>query len=90
MPPTTLNTEASISEANNNESLPSFQKATINFDEIKTLTTQNGGKKRPRIFSDAEFDRRLSKLREHMKNEVLISLLVMMKKECSFLNNILK
>jgi len=69
MPPTTLNTEASISEANNNESLPSFQKATINFDEIKTLTTQNGGKKRPRIFSDAEFDRRLSNLREHMKNE---------------------
>ena len=42
----------------------------MNFDEIKTLTTQNGGKKRPRIFSDAEFDQRLAKLREHMKNEV--------------------
>ena len=80
MPPTTFNTEASISEANNNESLPSYQKATINFDEIKTLTTQNGGKKRPRIFSDAEFDRRLSNLREYMKNEVQIMLIVKMKK----------
>ena len=81
MPPTTFNTEASISEANNNESLPSYQKATINFDEIKTLTTQNGGKKRPRIFSDAEFDRRLSNLREYMKNEVQIMLIVKMKKD---------
>ena len=80
MAPTTFNTEPSISEANNNESLPSYQKATINFDEIKTLTTQNGGKKRPRIFSDAEFDRRLSKLREYMKNEVQIMLIVKMKK----------
>ena len=80
MPPTTLNAEASISEAHNNESLPSFQKANINFDEIKTLTTQNGGKKRPRIFSDAEFDRRLSNLREYMKNEVQIMLIVKMKK----------
>ena len=80
MPPTTLNIEPSISEANNNESLPSYQKATINFDEIKTLTTQNGGKKRPRIFSDAEFDRRLSNLREYMKNEVQIMLIVKMKR----------
>ena len=70
MPPTTLITDVSNSEANNNESLPSYQKTVINFDEIKTLTTQNGGKKRPRIFSDAEFDRRLSKLRDHMKTEV--------------------
>ena len=83
MPPTTLNAEASISEANNNESLPSFQKATINFDEIKTLTTQNGGKKRPRIFSDAEFDRRLSNLREHMKKEVVILLIDKMRKDYS-------
>ena len=84
MPPTTLNAEASISEANNNELLPSYQKATINFDEIKTLTTQNGGKKRPRIFSDAEFDRRLSNLREHMKNEVVIFLIDTMRKDYSF------
>ena len=70
MTPTPSNTEPTISEANNNEPLPSFQKSVINFDEIKTLTTQNGGKKRPRIFSDAEFDRRLAKLREYMKNEV--------------------
>ena len=79
MPPTTLHADASISEANNNELLPSYQKATINFDEIKTLTTQNGGKKRPRIFSDAEYDRRLSNLREHMKNEVQILLIFKMK-----------
>ena len=70
MTPTPSNTETTISETNNNESLPSYQKPVINFDEIKTLTTQNGGKKRPRIFSDEEFDRRLAKLREHMKKEV--------------------
>ena len=90
MPPTTLNAEASISEANNNELLPSYQKATINFDEIKTLTTQNGGKKRPRIFSDAEFDRRLSNLREHMKNEVVIFLIDTMGKTIVLLYNIQK
>ena len=72
MPPTPFNTPTSISESNNNESLPSYQKAIINFDEIKTLTTQNGGEKRPRIFSDDEFDRRLANLRDHMKHEVPI------------------
>ena len=72
MPPTPFNTSTTISESNNNESLPSYQKAIINFDEIKTLTTQNGGEKRPRIFSDDEFDRRLANLRDHMKNEVPI------------------
>ena len=86
MPPTTLNADASLSEANNNELLPSYQKATINFDEIKTLTTQNGGKKRPRIFSDAEYDRRLSNLREHMKNEVQILLIFKMKNTCIIQN----
>jgi len=60
----------SISEANNNTSMPSQQTAIVNFDEIKTLTTQNGGKKRPRIFSDAEFERRVSNIREYMDKEV--------------------
>ena len=61
---------SSISEANNNTSMPSQQTAIVNFDEIKTLTTQNGGKKRPRIFSDAEFERRLSNIRDYMEKEV--------------------
>ena len=60
----------SVSEANNNTSMPSQQAAIVNFDEIKTLTTQNGGKKRPRIFSDAEFERRVSNIREYMDKEV--------------------
>ena len=60
----------SVSEANNNTSMPSQQTAIVNFDEIKTLTTQNGGKKRPRIFSDAEFERRVSNIREYMDKEV--------------------
>ena len=62
----------SISEANNNSSMQSFQQPVVEFDEIKTLTTQNGGKKRPRIFSDAEFERRVSNLRQHMEDEVMI------------------
>jgi len=63
----------SISEANNNSSIQSFQQAIVKFDEIKTLTTQNGGKKRPRIFSDAEFERRVSNIRQHMESEVMNS-----------------
>merc|ERR1712018_859585 len=34
MPPTPFNTSTTISESNNNESLPSYQKAIINFDEF--------------------------------------------------------
>ena len=63
----------SISETNNNSSIQSFQQAIVKFDEIKTLTTQNGGKKRPRIFSDTEFERRVSNLRHHMESEVMNS-----------------
>jgi hypothetical protein len=61
----------SISEANNNISIESFQEPIIKFDEIQTLTTQNGGKKRPRIFTDVEFERRLSNVRQHMESEVM-------------------
>ena len=63
----------SLSEANNNSSLPSIQPPIISFDEIQTLTTQNGGKKRPRIFSDKEFERRVSNVREHMEKEVILT-----------------
>ena len=52
---------ASLEDPNNNMSL---------FDEIKTLKTQNGGTKCPRIFSDGEYERRLSNLRMHMNKEV--------------------
>ena len=64
------NNNAKMSDTNNNTSTTSYEKTGENFDEIKTLTTQNGGTKCPRIFSDEEYERRLSNLREHMEKEV--------------------
>ena len=60
-----------MAETNNNENISSYESTGDKFDEIKTLTTQNGGKKRPRLFSDKEYERRLTNLRIHMEKEVI-------------------
>ena len=54
-----------MNEINDNEITSSE-----NFEDIKTLRSQNGGKKCPRIFSDAEYERRITNLRRHMEKEV--------------------
>jgi len=79
----------SITEANTITELPSIETPVVNFDEIRTLTTQNGGKKRPRIFSDTEFERRVSNVREHMEKEGISACLFTSYHNIVYLSNFL-